>query len=151
MCFVSFSKFLKSWRDDMIIENKKWWNTIPQWPRRGPKIRVVLYWWIWFTAFFYKHVTTFRVINSHKKGELISYNLLVLFHKQAKFYLFYCIVYMRIFGKTTSKFLINLNDSENLSHLYKNNFMLFNYFLNTEITLLLKVTISIVNNPPKTP
>ena len=58
---------------------------------------------------------------------------------------------MRIFGKTTSKFLINLNDSENLTHLYKNNFMLFNYFLNTEITLLLKVTISIVNNPPKTP
>ena len=47
--------------DDMIIENKI--RSTPPTQKRGPLVRVSELGGILFIAFFYKHVTTFRVIN----------------------------------------------------------------------------------------
>jgi hypothetical protein len=56
--------------DAIIIENKIRRNTTPNSTTRtfGPRGGV---WEIWFTAFFYKHETTFRIINFIELSNLI--------------------------------------------------------------------------------
>jgi hypothetical protein len=61
---VSFIQFLKSRMDDMIIENKLRRNTTPEHSTTQTEgLRGGVFEGIWFTAFFYKHVTAYRVIN----------------------------------------------------------------------------------------